>query len=74
MAAPIKICFSDAMEGSQNRYWFLLACSESVDTLPTSGADIEGAGDDAIIARGSVLMTPGTKYFAYDDNSFQEVT
>lgn len=72
--APIKICFSDAMEGSNNRYWFLLSSTESVDVLPTSGADIEGAGADTIIARGSVLMTPGAKYFAYDDNAFQEVT
>lgn len=72
--AAIKICFSDAMEGSKNRYWFLLASTEAPSSLPTSGADIEGAGPDAIIARGSVLMTPQAKYFAYDDNAFQEVT
>lgn len=72
--AAIKICFSDAMEGSKNRYWFLLSSTEAPETLPSSGADIEGAGANAIIARGSVLMTPGKKYFAYDDNAFQEVT
>lgn len=70
----IKICFSDPMETAKNRYWFLLSSTEPVTTLPTSGADIEGAADDVIIARGSVLMTPDKKYFAYDDNAFQEVT
>ena len=72
--AAIKIVFSDPMETAKNRYWFMLSSTEDVSALPTSGADIEGAADDIIIARGSVLMVPGKKYFAYDDNAFQEVT
>lgn len=72
--AAIKIVFSDPMETRKNRYWFMLSSTEDVETLPTSGADIEGAADNITIARGSVLMVPGKKYFAYDDNAFQEVT
>lgn len=38
--------------------------------LTITGADVEGLTDDYILAAGSVLVTPGANYIAFEDGVF----
>lgn len=44
----------------------------SPDAPPTNvtGADVEGLNDDYILAAGSVIVTPGANYIAFEDGVF----
>lgn len=51
----------------------LLASEDTPESFNITGADVDGLQDDDVVARGSLLITTKTKYFAFDDGTFTEL-
>lgn len=58
-------------DGTETKRVVLLS-SETPASLEITGADVEGLNDDDVIAAGSVLITPGANYIAFEDGVFTQ--
>lgn len=52
------------------RVMTVILADQTPDSLEISGADVDGLNDDAVIAAGSVLITPSENYIAFEDGVF----
>lgn len=41
-------------------------------SLNITGADVDGLANDFVLAQGSILITPGANYIAFEDGVFSE--
>lgn len=48
----------------------IILSEEEPESLEITGADVDGLGDEDIIAAGSVLITPDANYIAFEDGVF----
>ena len=58
-------------DGSEAKRVVLLSDS-TPSSLAITGADVEGLNASDVIAAGSVLITPGANYIAFEDGVFTE--
>lgn len=58
--------------GGRARWQVTLVSEAEPTSLQLTGADVEGMDDTDIIAVGSVLMTPVSKYIAFEDGVFTQ--
>lgn len=58
-------------DGSEAKRVVLLSDSTPA-SLTVTGADVEGMSQGDVIAAGSVLITPGANYIAFEDGVFTE--
>lgn len=50
----------------------VLLAESTPSSLTITGADVDGMGETDTIAAGSVLITPGANYIAFEDGTFTE--
>ena len=50
----------------------IILSDSAPSSLSLTGADVDGLGDDDIIAAGSVIITPSANYIAFEDGVFTE--
>lgn len=54
------------------RIMAVILSASAPSSLTLTGADVDGLGDDDIIAAGSVIITPSANYIAFEDGVFTE--
>lgn len=52
------------------RVMAIILADEAPASLEITGADVDGLDDEAVIAAGSVLITPSENYIAFEDGVF----
>lgn len=52
------------------RYECVLLSASTPASLTVTGADVDGMDDNAVIAKGSTIITPDENYLAFEDGVF----
>ena len=50
----------------------VILSEDTPNSLEITGADVDGLGDDDVLAAGSVLITPDKNYIAFEEGVFTE--
>ena len=50
----------------------VILSEDTPSSLSITGADVDGLGDDDVLAAGSVLITPSANYIAFEEGVFTE--
>ena len=68
----LQVIYAEKETRRQPGEWFkcLIMGDEELDDNYITGADVEGMADDAHLAVGSAISTPGTLYVCYTDEYF----
>lgn len=70
----MKIIAAEKVTMTQPGDWYLciIANESELDTFAFTGADVEGMGDDDLIAPGSIVITPTANYIAFEGGIFTQ--